>query len=112
MRTRYTQMEILMCLFDCKRHTISELQSKTGYSGSTIRRHLQELAIFLPIEIYRGSKTGEQGGGGVVLQKNYLFNILFHNWEIKLLIKGLEVIDDDLRAKELKEKLERLLGDD
>ena len=33
MRTRYTQMEILMCLFDCKRHTISELQSKTGYSG-------------------------------------------------------------------------------
>ena len=37
---------------------------------------------------------------------------IWGNCKIKLLIKGLEIIDDDLRAKELKEQLERLLGDD
>ena len=50
-----TQIEILLCLFDCKCHTISEIRNKTGYGESTIRRHLQELSIYLPIEIYKGS---------------------------------------------------------
>ena len=103
-------MEILMCLFDCKKHTIPELQRKTGYGRSTIRRHIQDLSVFLPIEMFRSGKEGEKGGGGVVLQKNYLINVLFKNWEIKLILNSLEELKEDTKAKELKNKIERLLG--
>lgn len=110
MRTRYTQIEILLCLFDCKCHTISEIRNKTGYGESTIRRHLQELSIYLPIEIYKGSRKGVQGGGGVYLEKNFLLKLLFEKAEIELLLRSLENILESDKAQKLKEKIERMLG--
>lgn len=110
MRTRYTQIEILLCLFDCKSHTISEIQNKTGYGESTIRRHIQELSIYLPIEIYKGSRKGIRGGGGVILQKNFLLKILFEKGEIEVLLRSLDCNIENVKAQRVKEKIERMLG--
>ena len=110
MRTRFTQIEILMCLFDCKTHTVSEIRNKTGYGESTIRRHIQDLSILLPIEIYKGSKNGKRGGGGVYLQKNFLLKILFEKSEIELILQGLERIPETAKSQRLKEKIECMLG--
>ena len=56
MRARYIQIEILMCLLDCNLHTISEIRNETGYSVSTIRRHIQDLSIYR-LKLNKGEKT-------------------------------------------------------
>ena len=110
MRTRYTQIEILLCLLDCKTHTVSEIRNKTGYGESTIRRHIQDLSIFLPIEIYKGSQKGVRGGGGIVLQKNFLLKVLFNKSEIEIILQSLERNFESEKPKKIKEKIERMLG--
>lgn len=110
MRTRYTQIEILFCLFDCKNHTISEIQNKTGYGESTIRRHIQELSIYLPIEVYKGSRNGARGGGGVVLQRNFLLKRIFEKGEIDVILQSLDCNIGNIKAQKVKEKIERMLG--
>lgn len=112
MRARYIQIEILMCLLDCNLHTISEIRNETGYSVSTIRRHIQDLSIYLPIEIHRGSRNGRQGGGGVILQRNFLLKILFAPKEIKLILHSLELNSGNEQSTRLKDKLERMLGNE
>jgi predicted DNA-binding transcriptional regulator YafY len=111
MRARYIQIEILMCLLDCNLHTISEIRNETGYSVSTIRRHIQDLSIYLPIEIHRGSRNGMQGGGGVILHRNFLLKILFAK-EIKLILHSLELNSGNEQSIRLKDKLERMLGNE
>ena len=46
MRNTYIQVEILLCLLDCQRHTLLEIQNKIGCGKETIRRHVQNLSIF------------------------------------------------------------------
>lgn len=87
-----------------------EIQNKTGYGKETIRRHVQDLSILLPIETYRGGGKGQQGGGGIRLQKNYLLKALFKTSEIELLLQGLEMFGSQ-KAKELKEKILRMTGE-
>ena len=77
MKNRYIQMEILLCILDCKVHTLNEIKNKTGYAKETIRQHIHILSMFLPIEIFRSGKKGVKGGGGIILQKNFLLKILF-----------------------------------
>ena len=110
MRTTYIQVEILLCLLDCKRHTLLEIQNKIGCGKETIRRHVQDLSILLPIEIYRSGKQGQQGGGGIRLQKNFLLKSLFEKAEIELILRSLENVLESDRAEKLKVKIERMLG--
>ena len=110
MKNRYIQMEILLCLLDCQRHTLNEIKNKTGYSKETIRQHVQIISMFLPLDIYRSGKAGVQGGGGIILQKNFLLNILFTKGEIDIILQKLEGEFENPRSKKLKEKIESMQG--
>ena len=110
MRNTYIQVEILLCLLDCQRHTLLEIQNKIGYGKETIRRHVQDLSILLPIEIYRSGRKGQQGGGGIRLQKNFLLKILFEKSEIEIILQSLDFNIQNVTAQKLKEKIERMLG--
>ena len=110
MRNTYIQVEILLCLLDCQRHTLLEIQNKIGYGKETIRRHVQNLSILLLIEMYRGGMKGQQGGGGIRLQKNFLLKALFKTSEIELLLQGLEMLGSQ-KSKELEEKILRMTGE-
>ena len=53
-----------------------------------------------------------QGGGGVILQRNFLLKILFAPKEIKLILQSLELNSENEQSKRLKDKLERMLGNE
>ena len=89
---------------------MDEIKNKTGYSKETIRQHIQIISMFLPIDIYRSGKIGVQGGGGVVLQKNFLLKILFEKGEIEVMLQSLDYNIENVKAKNVKEKIERMLG--
>ena len=112
MKNRYIQMEILLCILDCKIHTLNEIKNKTGYSKETIRQHIQILSMFLPIDIFRSGKKGVKGGGGIVLHRNFLLKILFEKVEIQIIIEGLGLVSEKTKAQNLKDKIERMLKGD
>ena len=68
--------------------------------------------MFLPIEIFRSGKKGVKGGGGIILQKNFLLKILFDKSEIQIIIESLGMVVEKQKAKNLKEKIERMVNGD
>ena len=61
--------DILHVLSDCKFHTVREIAEKVEIHYNTAYRHIQSLSYRYPIEVFRG---GEKKGG-VILDKNYLY---------------------------------------
>ena len=60
--------DILNCLMDGKRHTMSEIAERVEVSRQTVGKHVQSLSYRYPIEV----TVGGRGSGGVCLDAKYI----------------------------------------
>ncbi len=70
LRSSSITADILNFISDGKRHTYQEIADEVEVGYNTVRRHIASLSYRYPIEVSCG---GKEKGGGVYLDKSYLY---------------------------------------
>lgn len=69
LRSSSITADILNILSDCKVHTMNEMAQELDVHRNTVAKHIQSLSFRYPIQTFSGGINR----GGVILDKNYLY---------------------------------------
>ena len=94
--------DILNCLTDGKRHTMSEIAERVEVSRQTVSKHIGSLSYRYPIEV----TVGGRDTGGVLLDRKYFApNGILTKDQLQMIRKGLALLqqaqDPTVDPKEL-----------